>query len=834
MSSPERHFYEFGPFRLDADERVLLIDGATVALTPKEIELLMALVRNAGRVVSKEELLREVWPDTFVSEKTLAQNVFTLRKALAREDAERQYVETAPRRGYRFCVPVREATGAPEREEIGKGAALVNVAASNQATSGGQEVPPEPRTAATPDAPRELIANGLDGARANGTNGTGGVNRAESESADESNVENAGANVDASVVGSKNDARAAETPTETTHAAGERIEENVALGRERAAMSIEEARRGHPVRDAFLIAAAILLLMTGLVYAVFRFAVRPRTTPRPPAFQAMKVTQLPVSGEVLEAAISPDGKFLAHIAPEANGRGMSIWVRQVSAASEARRIVEPEVTTFYIGLTFSHDGQHVLFGAQGPNNSSELRQVPAFGGAIRTILTGVGMPVSFSPDGRKVAYTRGQPPLSPISLYIADADGRNERKLAERTFPAVFGLPSWAPDGERVAFAYTTGVNASTGNPYIGIAVLNVSDGVETRVTQERWIGVSQLAWLPDGTGFVLNAAEQELSPSQLWEVSYPSGEVRRITNDLNSYVGASLTADGTAMVAVQTDRNPNIWVVPNGDASRARQVTSGKGRFDGYYGLSWMPDGRLVYASVASGSWDIWTMNADGTGQKQLTVGARSNYGPSVSPDGRYIVFLSNRAGSFNIWRMGLDGSNPVQLTRGPGENFPHITPDGRSVVYATYGFQQPGAIWKVSIDGGQPVRITDQPSSWPFVSPDGKFVACIYSPEPNSIGQLAVVPIDGGQPVKLFSIEPSFRANITWMPDNRGIAFLDVRSGTNNVWMQPLSGGEPVQLTNFTGAGVVAYDYTRDGKQLAVTRSTETTGVVLIRDFR
>jgi Tol biopolymer transport system component/DNA-binding winged helix-turn-helix (wHTH) protein len=801
MSSPPRHFYEFGPFRLDASERVLLKDGATVGLTPKETELLAALVRRAGRVVPKEELLREVWAETFVAEKTLAQNVFTLRKALAREDAEGQYVETIPRRGYRFCAPVREVIEDEGPEAPGV-EGVIHVTAGGRRVEGGAGVAPRLTPGAAPAVAETFAGEARVGANGDSTTGAGSP-ASEGRAADS-------------------------TAIHTTSEIHATVDAPAALH--------ESARPGHPVRDAVLITLAAVLAMAGLVFVVFKLAVRPRTERRtPPAFQSMKVTRLPVQGQVLEAAISPDGKYLAYVAPEPDGRGMSVHVRQVSAAGNARRIVEPEEAVFYGGLGFSPDGEHVHFTTFRPNVPPQVREVPAFGGAVRTLIEGVSSPVSFSPDGKRIAYMRGQSQEGgSVALYVADAGGANERKLAEKQFPALFGLPRWSPDGRALAVAYGSGQKVDSGVPYIGLAVLNVADGLETPLTPERWVGFERLEWTPDGAALVVNASEQELSPSQLWEVSYPSGEVRRITNDLSSYVGASLTADGKALVAVQTDRNPNVWVAPNGDAARARQITSGTGRFDGFYGVSWTPDGRIVYASIASGSWDIWMMNADGTGQKQLTVGTRSNYGPSVSPDGRYIVFLSNRAGSFNIWRMNLDGSNQVQLTRGAGENFPHVTPDGRSVVYATYGFHQPGGIWKIPIEGGEPVRLTDKPASWPFVSPDGKFVAATYSPDPAGPGKLAVIPIEGGEPVKLFDIEPSFRANVTWTPDNRGLAFLDARTGTNNVWMQPLSGGRAVQLTDFKGEGVIAYDYSRDGRQLVATRSAETTGVVLIRDFR
>jgi Tol biopolymer transport system component len=93
--------------------------------------------------------------------------------------------------------------------------------------------------------------------------------------------------------------------------------------------------------------------------------------------------------------------------------------------------------------------------------------------------------------------------------------------------------------------------------------------------------------------------------------------------------------------------------------------------------------------------------------------------------------------------------------------------------------------------------------------------------------------VPLEGGVPVKIFDVEPSFRANTVWLPDGRGVAFLDGRTGTTNVWLQPVSGGKPVQLTDFNTNGILSYDWSNDNR-LVATRSVETTGVVLIRDFR
>ena len=96
--------FQFGPFSLDASERVLLRDGRVVPLAPKALSTLLVLVRNMGHVVEKDVLMNEVWPDEFVEEGNLAQHIFMLRKVLGEANGNANYIETIPRRGYRFVV----------------------------------------------------------------------------------------------------------------------------------------------------------------------------------------------------------------------------------------------------------------------------------------------------------------------------------------------------------------------------------------------------------------------------------------------------------------------------------------------------------------------------------------------------------------------------------------------------------------------------------------------------------------------------------------------------------------------------------------------------------
>ncbi len=105
MSRLTKHFYEFGPFRLDVKERLVLHEGETVPLTPKAFDMLLALVENSGHLVEKNELMQRLWPDSFVEEGSLAQNISLLRKALGESESQK-FIETVPRRGYRFVARV--------------------------------------------------------------------------------------------------------------------------------------------------------------------------------------------------------------------------------------------------------------------------------------------------------------------------------------------------------------------------------------------------------------------------------------------------------------------------------------------------------------------------------------------------------------------------------------------------------------------------------------------------------------------------------------------------------------------------------------------------------
>ncbi|MBA3692968.1 MAG: PD40 domain-containing protein [Acidobacteria bacterium] len=266
------------------------------------------------------------------------------------------------------------------------------------------------------------------------------------------------------------------------------------------------------------------------------------------------------------------------------------------------------------------------------------------------------------------------------------------------------------------------------------------------------------------------------------------------------------------------------------GDAGRARPVTSGSGKAD--LMLAWTPDGRIVYISNEGGNLDIWITGADGGNPKQLTSNARVNQGPTVSPDGRSIVFQSDRTGAPHLWRMNIDGSDQRQLANGrSGEQNPQFSPDGRWLVYRT-ALGKP-TVWKITADGGEPVQLTDKFSRSPTVSPDSKLVAYFYSDE-NTSYRIAVAPLEGGEPLKTFAVPATLSTQLRWTPDGRALAYVDTKNGVSNIFAQPLDGGKPGQLTDFKADRIFSFGYSRDGKQLALSRGTQTSDVFLISNFK
>ncbi len=542
---------------------------------------------------------------------------------------------------------------------------------------------------------------------------------------------------------------------------------------------------------------------------------------RPPAsLRNIKISRITMSGNASGAAISPDGKYVAYASQS------SLWIRQIITNSNLQISQGP-----YWNLTFSPDGNYLYcYGTPKDDPGPAIYRIPALGGMPKKLIVGVGNSngdsrISLSPDGRQLVFTR-EYPSGETAVLVANTDGSEEHKIATRQDHKFFSSAAWAPDGKKIA---CVGAQIEGRRLSADIVEVSLENGTQKTLTHDRWSWISDVAWLSDGNSLLINASDKDGSAIQIWQLPYPDGNVRRITTDLNSYRGLSLTADSGALVTTQTQGVLNLWVQPEGDTSRARQVTSGSATQDGADGIAWTADNKIVYSSHANGDPDIWIMNPDGSNQRQLTAGLGSdNYGLSVSPDGRYIFFTSNRGG---IWRIDLDGSNPKQLTS-EGQ-VSTCSPDGKWVFYITSGLNR-ALLWKVSVDGGDAVQLIDHYSEMVpnGISPDGKLIAVTLPGSKDEGQKLGIVLAEGGELVKVVDLPPSIGqpGRIEWTADSRAITYI-FRS---NLWSQPIAGGPPKQLTNFNEYRIQSFAWSPDGRHLACARGFSTNDVVLLSNFR
>jgi TolB protein len=556
----------------------------------------------------------------------------------------------------------------------------------------------------------------------------------------------------------------------------------------------------------------------------------------------MKITRLTDSGKVTFANISPNGKYVGYVVTE--GSKGRFWLREVGKTSETEVVLPDEVEFWSGSITFTPDSESICITAKPINQEYFTAYQMSLGGGVVKRLPIDAVTLNFSPDGKRIAYWRNDMSTGVTSILVANADGTDERELISRQAPSYFGTSSmsWSPDGKMIA---CIGQTASDG--YNAVVGVNVEDGTEKRLTPQRWNDIRAVTWLPDMSGLVMTAADLTATDLQVWHVSYPGGEARKITNDLSSYgTGGSnnvgITADGNALVTIQEEKQFRIWTVPvkyNGsttnaaprlsvDMRSARQIINISNAILGH---RWTPDGRLVYSTVENGYADLWIIDADGSNRKQLTNDAYIDGFPSVSPDGHYIVFWSRREGNQHIWRIDIDGKNLKQLTDGRVEADPVCSPAGKWVYYNSWDTGK-ATIWRVQIEGGEPEQLTETNSFTPSPSPDGSVIEFF----PTGPG-FSIMRSEGGQPIKTLTFQnlPVALANPPlWTPDGRALTCMAHSGGSDGIWLIPIDGGRAEKLIDFKPDMLWYYDWSSDWKQLAFARGTAIWNVVLITDVK
>ncbi|CAN5330860.1 hypothetical protein BH10ACI2_BH10ACI2_02800 [soil metagenome] len=602
--------------------------------------------------------------------------------------------------------------------------------------------------------------------------------------------------------------------------------------------------------NKYLLAASaiigLLVISTG-VYFVWN-ATRPAPELRPadptvksqPSMTISRVTNL---GSVGASSISPDGKFVAYVEHSGLGQGM-IHVRQTDTNSEIQ-FLEPGERAF--GSTaFSTDSRsifYVVIDKRDPKGS--LYRISVLGGRPEKVLDDIDYFFTLSSDGRYAAFYRANKELKQTSIIIASLDGGSPERTI-RTFDtekeSPDSVPAFSPDGKRLAFGYADEPNAVDNAPSrISLFTVEISSGEIKKLSDEKWMGIGMMNWMPDGSGLVF-ITYREGARNQIRLLSYPKGEVTAITNDLAGYsnYGIGITGDGTTLVADTFEFSSQLWSIgANGKTRSAVQLTTNT--LDGGRGLTSLPGGEIVYTSgtgtgLAEDLWKLTDVNGRREGNP-LVSDQYSQREPVASPDGTYVVFGSDRAGKRHIFRVDIDGANLKQLTFGDSDDSaPDISPDGKWIIY-TSSANDKTRIWKIPSFGGPAVEYTGEESNSPAFSPDGKHISYISPTDsPAKLGRLMVVSSDDGSTEQSFEVVPydSYYVTPRWTPDGKSLIFRRTDTVVGNLWKQDLVGGQPTQFTDFTSQRIYYFAYSRDSKNLFVSRGSILFNVVMLKNFR
>jgi Tol biopolymer transport system component/DNA-binding winged helix-turn-helix (wHTH) protein len=680
---------QFGPFLIDVRERVLLRDGQPVPLTPKAFDLLAALVAQPGRLISKEDLLQTVWPETFVEESNLAYNVFALRKALGDPAENAQYIGTIPKRGYRFTAAV---TPVPRTDE-------------------GQ--PPSERRA---PAARD---------------GSSGASRPASLPSD----------VGKTVL------------PFPAHDPGRRhlaiVDANLALD-DRDFDSSGTAQKHVPPRTSVSLPRWVALFaLAPMVAAAAYFAMPSRRVTSEPQ-RALPLTSLP--GVVRSPSLSPDGNYVVFTWTGGTQGDADIYVQQIGTGSphrltsDSRNEHNPSWSPDGRTIAF-------LRREPAEGKSEVWRVAPLGGNERKVADVRKRLPeyraisLSWCPDSTCVLVTDSPGEGQADALFVIALDTGEKRQLTYPQGQEADGDPAISPDGRSLVFRRDT--TPFSGSFYrLSLKADAVPDGEPLRLTST--LSAGKPAWMPDSRQIVFAArgalwrvdARRGGTPTRLPFVGQDglTPIVSRTTPhrlvyvrslaDVNvwrvdtSAAGAPATSPPAAAIAsTRGDNIPNlspngrqvaflsnrageseIWVAAP-DGSDANQLTS-LGITPGF--PRWSPDGKLIaFHGDPAARPDVLVVPAGGGKPHVLTAKMTNGGYPSFSRDGQWIYFTVVESEKSRIWKMPVSGGDALRITNSVGTRA--IESYDRRDLYYVERADRPSPVWRVPVAGGAPVKVLD-----------------------------------------------------------------------------------------------------------------------------
>ncbi|MBS1808723.1 MAG: PD40 domain-containing protein [Acidobacteria bacterium] len=682
MRKQVSHLYEFGPYRLDPAERILTCEGKAIPLAPKVLDTLLVLVENQGRVMEKDELLKILWPDTCVEESNLTTYVSQLRKALNENGEGQGYIETIPRRGYRFTADVKMTQS--QVEDI-----LIHERTNTRILIEEEITDQEPESNPEPFA-ESLILNPLEQLPQKTT--------ALSISPPFSQTRK---KIGVAVV---------------TCCSVAIVAFGIYLWNKREALinkvtsPFQRMTINKLTTDGRIPLATISPDGKYVVHVLQDVPNQSLWLRQTSTTSSMQIVS-PAPVRYLSPTYSPDGTYLYYVTYQGN---IGALYQIPALGGTPRKLIEDVDSP----VTFAPDGKTFAFFRYNIENKETSLITANAEGSNQLVLVTRKSPANFSMDGGNF-YA---PSWSPDGKIIACSALREQTENGTRYFDVLavnvnertmkpittqkwhwVGQVTWLPDMRGiVANAWDQGTSTVSDQ----IWHIAYPSGEANRVTNDvnSYKGVSVAA----KTGTI--ATVQAAQVSRLWVM--PNGDEKNsipITagfgENYSEFLGLDWTQDGRIVYGSNASGNADIWIMDQ-DGRNQKQLSTSQDK-DMTPIVS--PDDRyIVYVNFQGRTPHIMRMDTDGSNVKQLTNGM-GEITPTISADGQWVAYTAYDGNSQAIFKVPIDGGSPVQITEAN-----HIraeySPDGKWLACITF---TPGTgvkkIVVIPANGGQPIKTVE-----------------------------------------------------------------------------------------------------------------------------
>jgi serine/threonine protein kinase len=521
------------------------------------------------------------------------------------------------------------------------------------------------------------------------------------------------------------------------------------------------------------------------------------------------------SKHVGSIAISPDGIYLAAVLNDADGT-QSLVLHHIPTNSQRTIVQDPAYR--YDRVTFSPDGSYIYFridalGQPRPNRWDDYR-IPVLGGQPTRVIAGVDSSLTFIDEGQRVCFYRQDPTAGSYQFLSANADGSDQQVLAKRQKPFPH-LTACSPSGRSAVLEDSLG----------DVESLDFGSGATRTVVSFAALGgyLNDLEWIPNGKGLFITGKEKvDFAPISF--LSYPSGKVRQITNDLSVYSGISLTADARTMATTQNDLNARFAELPLAEGASLQEEQTGE-----LVWFTWLDDNTIV----ANGAGNLRVVNLLKNETTAVNVKQGYLFGqPSrCGPDTMVLVGAALQQDVRRVYTLHFDGSGLTQVTKGPLDYFPECTADGEWVFYADDTDQNNPILFRQSLRGGAPQKVA-QGRIWFDVSPDGKLLATAAV---DKGAPLQIVALDSLRTIRSFHIRDFDDFDrFAFSADNQSIFYVTEKGADATIWRQPLEAAAPVKVASLPGRTVNWIRPSPDGKKLGLILEAPTSEAVLLHDVR